>query len=163
MFVYLFVLFILLLICHSSCLPLGRNFLFFLRIQLIAPLLVSISPPPPVLEIASCTPVHSPRGAEGSGGEGRGREGRCSNGVPPVCEGSIMHYLIFTPRTSSAGQCYCAIYLIGKVSSEWFSDLFKVKHRKLYRGGDSESERRLPVLPHAGPSQGLSLWGLSEG
>lgn len=47
------------------------------------------------------------------------------------------------------------IYLTGKVSSEWFNDLFKVRHRKLYRGRDS-------ALSHTGLSEGLSLWGLSE-
>ena len=52
------------------------------------------------------------------------------------------------------------VYLVVKVNSGWSSDLFKVTHRRVHTEAESESDRRLPALPHTGPSQGLSLSGL---
>lgn len=115
----LFVLFIvLLLICYSCCLPLGENFLFSLSVVSVA-----LSP-------TFCTPLRS----------ARGRGGICIYGVPTVCEGVIMPYLIWTPSIC-----------LTKVNSEWSSDFLKVLHRRLHRGAESESEVGSQPYPMLAP------------
>ena len=69
-----------------------------------------------------------------------------------MCEGFYDAFFYLYPRASFQGQYYCAHL------PDWEGELrvvqwLKVKRRKLYGGGDSESERRLPALLHASPSE----------
>lgn len=100
-------------------------------------------------------------------GEGKGVVFRSARNVPStVLRPFYAISFPLAPRASFWGWYYCAHLPDWEgVSSGWSSDLFKVIHRRIHRGAESESERRplLQALLHPGLTQVLNLWGSSEG
>lgn len=64
-----------------------------------------------------------------------------------------MHYLIFIQGLSPKVSIIVPIYLIGKVSSEWSSDLFKIKHRSSIEEGIQNLKGGSQPSPMLAPHQ----------